>query len=122
MVDAIDTSGAALCVFFAAVLFRSCVSLHGYSGEGVPPMYGDFEAQRHWMEVTVNLPPAAWAPLLAVETGEDEVEWAHRQLCARLAKYPIQHSARELFAAWAKAASLSPTSITSTDATANVVH
>jgi alpha-1,3-glucosyltransferase len=60
MVDAIDTSGAALCVFFAAVLLRSCVSLHGYSGEGVPPMYGDFEAQRHWMEVTVNLPPRAW--------------------------------------------------------------
>ena len=58
MVD--DASGAALCVFFAAVLLRSCVSLHGYSGEGVPPMYGDFEAQRHWMEVTVNLPPRAW--------------------------------------------------------------
>ena len=58
--DAIDASGAVLCVFFAAVLFRSCVSLHGYSGEGVPPMYGDYEAQRHWMEVTVNLPPRAW--------------------------------------------------------------
>jgi len=58
MVD--DASLAALCVFFAAVLLRSCVSLHGYSGEGVPPMYGDFEAQRHWMEVTVNLPPRAW--------------------------------------------------------------
>ena len=55
-----DESVAALCVFFAAVLLRSCVSLHGYSGEGVPPMYGDFEAQRHWMEVTVNLPPRAW--------------------------------------------------------------
>lgn len=24
------------------------------------PMYGDFEAQRHWMELTSNLPPAAW--------------------------------------------------------------
>ena len=31
---------------------RACVALHGYSGEGVPPMFGDFEAQRHWMEVT----------------------------------------------------------------------
>ena len=55
-----DARLAALCVFFAAVLLRSCVSLHGYSGEGVPPMYGDFEAQRHWMEVTINLPPRAW--------------------------------------------------------------
>ena len=44
----------------AAVLLRACVSLHGYSGEGVPPMYGDFEAQRHWMEVTVNLPAERW--------------------------------------------------------------
>uniref|UniRef100_A0A182QLA4 dolichyl-P-Glc:Man9GlcNAc2-PP-dolichol alpha-1,3-glucosyltransferase n=1 Tax=Anopheles farauti TaxID=69004 RepID=A0A182QLA4_9DIPT len=26
----------------------------------VPPMYGDFEAQRHWQEVTVNLPIADW--------------------------------------------------------------
>ena len=57
----VDASGTEiLCVFFAAVLIRSCVSLHGYSGEGVPPMYGDFEAQRHWMEVSVNLPPRTW--------------------------------------------------------------
>ena len=25
-----------------------------------PPMYGDFEAQRHWMEITVNLPTREW--------------------------------------------------------------
>ena len=23
-------------------------------------MYGDFEAQRHWMEITINLPPTQW--------------------------------------------------------------
>jgi hypothetical protein len=23
-------------------------------------MYGDYEAQRHWMEITVNLPPERW--------------------------------------------------------------
>jgi hypothetical protein len=23
-------------------------------------MYGDFEAQRHWMELTVNLPISQW--------------------------------------------------------------
>ncbi|CAI7924068.1 unnamed protein product, partial [Closterium sp. NIES-53] len=25
-----------------------------------PPKYGDYEAQRHWMEITVHLPPALW--------------------------------------------------------------
>jgi hypothetical protein len=33
------------------VLVRYLVSLHPHSGEGKPPMYGDYEAQRHWMEV-----------------------------------------------------------------------
>ena len=32
----------------------------GPLGYTTPPMFGDFEAQRHWMEVTVNLPPTAW--------------------------------------------------------------
>ena len=30
------------------------------SGAQVAPKYGDYEAQRHWMEVTVNLPPSEW--------------------------------------------------------------
>ncbi len=34
--------------------------LFGHSGKGKPPMFGDFEAQRHWMEVTVNLPLGEW--------------------------------------------------------------
>jgi len=25
-----------------------------------PPMHGDFEAQRHWMEVTTQLPVKVW--------------------------------------------------------------
>ena len=48
------------CILLVAILVRACVALHGYSGEGKPPMFGDFEAQRHWMEVTVSLPPHAW--------------------------------------------------------------
>ncbi|XP_055641922.1 probable dolichyl pyrophosphate Man9GlcNAc2 alpha-1,3-glucosyltransferase [Toxorhynchites rutilus septentrionalis] len=44
----------------AAVLLRAAISLHSYSGEGKPPMFGDFEAQRHWQEVTVNLPIRDW--------------------------------------------------------------
>jgi alpha-1,3-glucosyltransferase len=62
-------------------LFRWAVSLWGYSGKhtiellygflyvylgsscegfNTPPMYGDFEAQRHWMEITIHLPLSKW--------------------------------------------------------------
>ncbi|XP_078356498.1 dolichyl pyrophosphate Man9GlcNAc2 alpha-1,3-glucosyltransferase-like, partial [Oculina patagonica] len=44
-----------LCVL-AAALVRWCVSISSYSGKGKPPMFGDYEAQRHWMEITYNLP------------------------------------------------------------------
>ncbi|XP_053677462.1 probable dolichyl pyrophosphate Man9GlcNAc2 alpha-1,3-glucosyltransferase [Anopheles nili] len=44
----------------AGFFLRSAISLHSYSGQNRPPMYGDFEAQRHWQEVTVNLPVADW--------------------------------------------------------------
>ncbi|CAM9179196.1 unnamed protein product [Discosporangium mesarthrocarpum] len=43
-----------------SLLVRQLVSLWPYSGAGTPPMYGDYEAQRHWMEVTVNLPIGEW--------------------------------------------------------------
>ena len=54
-----ETEALCLCLL-GAVLVRACVALHGYSGEGRPPMFGDYEAQRHWMEVTVNLEPRSW--------------------------------------------------------------
>ena len=41
-------------------LFRWAVSLWGYSGFEKPSMHGDFEAQRHWMEITTNLPVSMW--------------------------------------------------------------
>lgn len=41
-------------------LFRWSVGIWGYSGQGMPPMHGDFEAQRHWMELTTNLPTSMW--------------------------------------------------------------
>lgn len=47
-------------LLLVALSIRACVGLAGYSGEHTPPMYGDFEAQRHWMELTINLPPSAW--------------------------------------------------------------
>jgi alpha-1,3-glucosyltransferase len=30
------------------------------SGKNTPPMYGDYEAQRHWMELTIHLPIREW--------------------------------------------------------------
>ncbi|KAI5300234.1 hypothetical protein KEM56_002622, partial [Ascosphaera pollenicola] len=47
-------------LLMAAALFRWAVGLWGYSGLGVPPMHGDFEAQRHWMEITTQLPLSQW--------------------------------------------------------------
>ena len=49
-----------LLALLCALTVRAMVGLFGYSGEATPPMYGDFEAQRHWMEITVNLPPTRW--------------------------------------------------------------
>ncbi|XP_033738805.1 dolichyl pyrophosphate Man9GlcNAc2 alpha-1,3-glucosyltransferase-like [Pecten maximus] len=49
-----------LLVALIAVLVRWCVSLCKYSGAGKGPMYGDYEAQRHWMEITYNLPVQEW--------------------------------------------------------------
>ncbi|KAG8959267.1 Glucosyltransferase-like protein [Tulasnella sp. 419] len=36
------------------------VGLGPYSGYATPPIYGDFEAQRHWMELTLHLPAKEW--------------------------------------------------------------
>ncbi len=41
-------------------LFRWALGVWGYSGQGIPPMHGDFEAQRHWMEVTQHTPVSMW--------------------------------------------------------------
>lgn len=49
-----------ICISVFALLVRAAVSLHPYSGAGKPPKYGDFEAQRHWMEITLNLPASDW--------------------------------------------------------------
>ncbi|KRY51375.1 Dolichyl pyrophosphate Man9GlcNAc2 alpha-1,3-glucosyltransferase [Trichinella britovi] len=43
-----------------AICFRWSTGFGTYSGFNNPPMYGDFEAQRHWMEITVNLPLREW--------------------------------------------------------------
>lgn len=52
-------------------LVRVCVGGWGYSGEGRAPMYGDLEAQRHWMETTLNLPPSVGAGSAAAGRGRE---------------------------------------------------
>uniref|UniRef100_A0A7S3DLB5 Alpha-1,3-glucosyltransferase n=1 Tax=Palpitomonas bilix TaxID=652834 RepID=A0A7S3DLB5_9EUKA len=46
--------------FLLSLALRVLMACHGHSGEGNPPMYGDFEAQRHWMEITLHLPVRDW--------------------------------------------------------------
>ena len=41
-------------------LLRSQVALWPHSGMNTPPRYGDFEAQRHWLELTTALPVDEW--------------------------------------------------------------
>lgn len=48
------------CILMVVGLFRWCTAIWPYSGFHRPPMHGDFEAQRHWMEVTINLPVTHW--------------------------------------------------------------
>ncbi|SJM85830.1 probable Dolichyl pyrophosphate Man9GlcNAc2 alpha-1,3-glucosyltransferase [Zygosaccharomyces bailii] len=43
-----------------AVIIRCAIGLGSYSGQGIKPMHGDFEAQRHWMEITQHLPISKW--------------------------------------------------------------
>ena len=47
-------------VVAVGLLVRHACSLHPYSGEHDPPRYGDYEAHRHWMEITYHLPVRAW--------------------------------------------------------------
>jgi alpha-1,3-glucosyltransferase len=47
-------------VALGGLLVRAVVGTYPYSGKGLPPMYGDLEAQRHWMEVTISLPIHEW--------------------------------------------------------------
>ncbi|KAK7681619.1 hypothetical protein QCA50_015352 [Cerrena zonata] len=48
------------CAILAVTLVKWCIGLGSYSGKGNPPMYGDYEAQRHWMELTFHLPVTQW--------------------------------------------------------------
>ena len=47
-------------IALTTVIIKLGVALFPYSGKNHPPMFGDYEAQRHWMEITVNLPIQDW--------------------------------------------------------------
>ncbi|XP_068175741.1 dolichyl pyrophosphate Man9GlcNAc2 alpha-1,3-glucosyltransferase [Antennarius striatus] len=75
-----------------AVVVRWSVSLNSYSGAGKPPIFGDYEAQRHWQEVTYNLPVQEW---YFNSTENDLNYWGldyppltayHSLICAYIAK------------------------------------
>lgn len=61
-----------LCLIFGALLIRAIISLYSYSGYMKPPLFGDFEAQRHWQEITVNLPISDW---YSNTTNNDLLYW-----------------------------------------------
>ena len=66
------------CVLLTATWIKWTISLGSYSGtpsdlslkahmtnftsigRDTSPMFGDYEAQRHWMEITIHLPPRQW--------------------------------------------------------------
>ncbi|TDL22242.1 hypothetical protein BD410DRAFT_272741 [Rickenella mellea] len=48
------------CTILASVCVKWSTGLGSYSGAGTPPMFGDYEAQRHWMEITTHLPIRKW--------------------------------------------------------------
>jgi alpha-1,3-glucosyltransferase len=45
---------------FFSLFIRYGVSLFPYSGKNTPPVFGDYEAHRHWMEITLHLPIHQW--------------------------------------------------------------
>eukprot|EP00392_Amoebophrya_sp_AT5.2_P005032 g5041.t1 len=52
--------GAYVAVILFSIFLRLRIGQHPHSGERTPPMYGDFEAQRHWIEVTSHVPLTDW--------------------------------------------------------------
>jgi alpha-1,3-glucosyltransferase len=49
-----------LLVMLIHFVLRLLVALSPHSGQGKVPRWGDFEAQRHWMEVTLHVPVSDW--------------------------------------------------------------
>jgi alpha-1,3-glucosyltransferase len=57
MVKPVVSFAAVACI---GVALRCMLAVHPHSGLHEAPLRGDFEAQRHWVEVTHGVPRAAW--------------------------------------------------------------
>ena len=73
-----------------------------YSGEGNSPRFGDFEAQRHWMELTFNLPINEWyVPSSRNEVGYWGIDYppltAYHELVMGYISHLYEPSSVELF-------------------------
>lgn len=79
------TVSALICVLLG-ILVRWSTSVWSYSGQGTPPLYGDYEAQRHWMEVTLQLPLQQWYSYDLQYWGLDypPLTAYHSWICAQL--------------------------------------
>lgn len=55
-----DQWAARYILILSAIVWRSAIGLGPFSGKGQKPINGDFEAQRHWMEISVHLPLTKW--------------------------------------------------------------
>ncbi|KAK6748838.1 hypothetical protein RB195_001454 [Necator americanus] len=63
LITKIHSDSKWLFIFFVlslVALVQAILAVGSYSGEGKPPIFGDFEAQRHWMEITYHLPVQKW--------------------------------------------------------------
>lgn len=47
-------------IHLLSILIKVLIGNYGFSGQNTPPKHGDFEAQRHWMEITNNIPIYNW--------------------------------------------------------------
>jgi len=54
------TNSIVLCAVVLSITIRYLTSHWPYSGQGTPPIFGDYECQRHWQEITVNLANNQW--------------------------------------------------------------
>lgn len=55
-----NSSSFLLFVLGFSTILRVVVGLSYYSGEDMPPKFGDFECHRHWMEFTHHAPVREW--------------------------------------------------------------
>jgi hypothetical protein len=56
-----------------AVLMRLLAGYASYSGAATPPKFGDYEAQRHWMEITIHYPASQWwVKLMQIEQQQQQ--------------------------------------------------